>query len=387
MPLDLGTRIRQFRRRDGRTQKALATALGVTSQAVSRWESNGSYPDMTLLPAIANYFGITMDELFGYTSSREEKLATQLTRIHELKEQNNGQDTCMDECIVLARETLLEYPGNAKVMLCLASVLYQAGYVRQGEHHLMDTHGYQVCDTQRHRSYAEWREAITLYEKALQGLEEGQLRRQAVRELSQLYVNTGEYERALALADAAPDLWGCRELLRINACDGKAQVRACSEALLATIRASAELMVQAVLINQQHLSPAEKVQTLQGALRLYACLCPDGNYGTHHAFIGKVHMLLSAYLWLDGKQDEAFAALDEVLRHFRTYEALSRKGICTHTAPLVRLVKADVPSMDGSVLAHLPEDWPWWSIPEAAAIKAEMCADPRWNVWVAQAQA
>lgn len=70
MQLDLGNNIRQFRRRDKRTQEALADALGVTSQAVSRWESGGSYPDMNLIPSIANYFGVTIDELFGYTNER-----------------------------------------------------------------------------------------------------------------------------------------------------------------------------------------------------------------------------------------------------------------------------------------------------------------------------
>ncbi len=42
MQLDLGNNIRQLRRRDKRTQEALAEALGVTSQAVSRWESGVS---------------------------------------------------------------------------------------------------------------------------------------------------------------------------------------------------------------------------------------------------------------------------------------------------------------------------------------------------------
>ena len=45
-------------------------ALGVTNQAVSRWEANGGYPDIEMLPAIANYFHITMDELFGYENNK-----------------------------------------------------------------------------------------------------------------------------------------------------------------------------------------------------------------------------------------------------------------------------------------------------------------------------
>jgi transcriptional regulator with XRE-family HTH domain len=56
MQLELGNNIRQLRRRDKRTQEQLAEVLGVTSQAVSRWESGGSYPDMNLIPSIANFF-------------------------------------------------------------------------------------------------------------------------------------------------------------------------------------------------------------------------------------------------------------------------------------------------------------------------------------------
>ena len=73
MQLDLGNNIRQLRRRDKRTQEQLADALGVTSQAVSRWESGGSYPDMNLIPAIASYFRVTIDELFSYNVWENER--------------------------------------------------------------------------------------------------------------------------------------------------------------------------------------------------------------------------------------------------------------------------------------------------------------------------
>ena len=55
-------------------------------------------------------------------------------------------DINIDECISLARNALIEFPGNEKIMLCLASVLYNAGYVRYGEHHLTDSGGYDILD-------------------------------------------------------------------------------------------------------------------------------------------------------------------------------------------------------------------------------------------------
>lgn len=58
MNLKIGEKIRQLRQRDGRKQEDLAVGLGVSPQAVSRWEANGGYPDMELIPAIANYFNI-----------------------------------------------------------------------------------------------------------------------------------------------------------------------------------------------------------------------------------------------------------------------------------------------------------------------------------------
>ena len=54
-----------YRKELGLTQEALAQKLGVTNQAVSKWESGQSCPDIALLPALADLFGITIDALFG----------------------------------------------------------------------------------------------------------------------------------------------------------------------------------------------------------------------------------------------------------------------------------------------------------------------------------
>ena len=60
----IGGNIAELRKSKGVTQENLADAVGLTAQAVSKWESGGS-PDTSLLPAIADYFGVTIDRLFG----------------------------------------------------------------------------------------------------------------------------------------------------------------------------------------------------------------------------------------------------------------------------------------------------------------------------------
>lgn len=62
--MKLGENIRSLRKEKGIGQDILASQLGVTVQAVSKWETGGSMPDITLLPQIAEYFGVTIEELF-----------------------------------------------------------------------------------------------------------------------------------------------------------------------------------------------------------------------------------------------------------------------------------------------------------------------------------
>ena len=65
--MELGKKIRQLRFRAGLTQEQLADKLGVGAQAVSKWENTVAMPDITLLPCLAEIFGVTIDDLFDLT--------------------------------------------------------------------------------------------------------------------------------------------------------------------------------------------------------------------------------------------------------------------------------------------------------------------------------
>lgn len=69
----VGEQILKFRKEKGFTQRELGEAIGVSSSAVSQWESGGT-PDISLLPALSDILGVTVDALFGRTEARREDM-------------------------------------------------------------------------------------------------------------------------------------------------------------------------------------------------------------------------------------------------------------------------------------------------------------------------
>ncbi len=63
----IGKRIAALRRAKGLTQDQLAERVGVTAQAVSKWENDNSCPDISILPLIAEVLGVSTDMLLGVT--------------------------------------------------------------------------------------------------------------------------------------------------------------------------------------------------------------------------------------------------------------------------------------------------------------------------------
>ena len=75
MELNIGNQIKRLRRERDITQEEFASVLGVSYQSVSRWENNTCYPDIELLPTIADFFGISIDRLMGVDEAAEKSKA------------------------------------------------------------------------------------------------------------------------------------------------------------------------------------------------------------------------------------------------------------------------------------------------------------------------
>lgn len=105
--IQLGEKIKSLRKQKNISQEVFANYLGVSFQAVSKWENNYTMPDVTMIPAIASFFGVSTDELFGFNQFEIEK---QVDKICAEAYRYRFTDSAKSERIL--RDGLQRFPGN-----------------------------------------------------------------------------------------------------------------------------------------------------------------------------------------------------------------------------------------------------------------------------------
>jgi len=107
MEIRLGEKIKALRKQKNISQEVLAQVLGVTFQAVSKWETGAALPDVAMIPSIASFFEVSTDELFDFNLLEQER------KVQELcwqAAEYRWSDPAKSEAML--REALKQYPGN-----------------------------------------------------------------------------------------------------------------------------------------------------------------------------------------------------------------------------------------------------------------------------------
>ena len=109
--MSFGTNIRRIRREADMTQEQLADLLNISPQAVSRWETDAAMPDISLLPALANTFHVTTDELLGVDiENNQAKIDEMCKNVVHFKEGEGLEDK-----IAAFREAVKNNPTSVKL--------------------------------------------------------------------------------------------------------------------------------------------------------------------------------------------------------------------------------------------------------------------------------
>ena len=113
-----GERLKKLRHKNSITQDALAEYLGISYQAVSKWENSAGFPDISLLPAIAGFFGVSADYLLGIDQENsEEKIEKALNEARKFT--HTGE---IEKSINSIAEALKSFPNEHRLLCDLLSI-------------------------------------------------------------------------------------------------------------------------------------------------------------------------------------------------------------------------------------------------------------------------
>ena len=346
MQLTLGQKIRELRKRDGRTQEALAEALGVTSQAISRWEANGGYPDVEIIPAVANYFHVSIDELFGYHSDREEKIKRILEEADRILK-NQGftfyQGSVSDDIeksIDMLRNAADEFPNEPKILLKLAESLHMWGYNQHGAKGYCDDYGIVNNDIEYNSKNDYWKESLIAYEKVLKANPSPEEREIAICQMTPLYCKMGKYNEAKALAEEQNSISICKEMLLPEATEGEEMACYQGERIMALIQ-NLRLSVYSAIASKVELHTSEyKLKIEKSLINLYETVFEDGRCGYYHRDLGHMYFNLAEHeSQITNDFQKAIEYFDKGFDHYKEYERISTEGDYSYTAPLAAHLK------------------------------------------------
>jgi transcriptional regulator with XRE-family HTH domain len=206
----IGEKIRLLRKKNDVTQDKLADHLGVTPQAVSRWESGVCYPDMNYLPSIADYFSVTMDDLLCYTGAQKTaKVREYLEEVEHLLDRDR-----VTEALEVLRRAMADIPSDHSLQLEAAGVLsLYAGM-------LMDSGSGERIEAAVNAVLSE---AVSLCRHILEDCTDDGLRDETKKTLCDIYAHQlGDTVQAEEIANQLHGMNVSREIIRATMLTGDA---------------------------------------------------------------------------------------------------------------------------------------------------------------------
>jgi len=359
MQIYFGESLRRLRRERGLTQEALAQQLNVSFQTISNWERDESWPDLSMLPVIASFFGVTTDTLLAVDKAGGERRLQEIIDAYDAHKPNTSR-----EHMPVLKAALADYPTDYRL------------WVRYMEAMLYNSGGGLKCSQETQR------EAREIYENIDAHCTNDRIRMWAKRlfvmhlhSIAQPLEPGGPLGRPELQAEAEailaemPDLRACREhVATMVSLPGEDHLRAVQGELASLLWMTAHAMNHHDLYGKAF--PGEEA-TFQYAkeiiyaadveLRMFELFYPDGDYGKNHFLVIYSYGYKAFYNAVLGNFDEAFDAMRRSLEQAAAFDAMPR--VTTHTSPLFKGLAYDKIAQDRGMAERMKElfgeRYPW----------------------------
>ncbi len=302
--MTIGEKIKKLRQKDNITQEKLAEYLGISFQSVSKWENNIALPDVTLIVPIANFFGVTTDELFDRDQAHEDAEVNEYQE-KSLKFQNKGM---VRENLELWREFSKKYPKNFNCLSELAHALFLTLHI-----------GYPDEEVAKNAE-----EMVGICERILSDCTDNDIREGSIQTLTFTYSNKNlpiaDEEKSEKYAMMAGNMITSREMLLEHAYFTEEGMK---KAAKQKHHNNLQFM-DSLVMNIQWLgsTPEERIFALETALKLWSTLIYDGNYLFFHCRISSIYHNLAIRHAELGHRDETLENLRLAKFHADAFDNL-----------------------------------------------------------------
>ena len=311
MELKISENLKVLRKKRGNTQDELANHLGISVQAVSKWERGDGYPDITLLPYIASYYEITVDDILGCNSLRKQE------EIEAFKQQaqiliNKGK---RKERLELCREMQKKYPNDEDVLNNLMHDLWAVDRIKNSE------------------------EIICIANKLLKS-DLLEIRYSAIQMLAFTYSALGNDEKAVEYAKMVP----CNRDLLSSVLKGKELVEHCRWYFWKACDTMLRLSHNMIQCPEAEYTAKERHAIRETIYNFFHMVFSDGDFGFWENRLGKLCRDMAISSVEMGDIDQAFSELEKMCDHMDKYQNFTN---IKHTSLLVRGLEYDA-SQSGS---------------------------------------
>lgn len=304
--MTIGEKIKALRQKNDVTQEKLAEYLNISYQSVSKWENNNAMPDISLVIPIANFFGISIDELFDHDVDMQNADVDEY-RKKDLELAHQGY---IAERIALWREASYKYPRNSHCLLKLAYALWDT--LNLGDE-------FESCREENAK------EVISLCERILRDCTDNNERNGALQLLVFTYgdftLSVANEKKAVSYANMTSDFYTCRDMLLEHAYfTNEGKKKALKQ------KHHNNLQFLDCLCMNIHLStgrtPREEIFACETALKMWSALIYDENYLFYHCRIASIYSQIAAcYAKLEDR-DKTLEAVKKALYHADKYDHL-----------------------------------------------------------------
>ncbi len=215
--IKLGEKIKSLRKEKNISQEIFANYLGVSFQAVSKWENGNTMPDVTMIPAIASFFSVSTDELFDFNLYEIEKNVDAI--VDEYSKYWYADKAKAEQVI---RDGLKKYPGNDILLNCLIGVLSELG---------------------------KSDEVITVGKALVESTKHDDVRFDAYRIMAEAYKAKGEYQLAKEAIEHIPEIYFSKLGVAAHLLEGEEMYEAAQKHK----NISAEDLIDMLIIAGKHL--------------------------------------------------------------------------------------------------------------------------------------